>query len=179
MTADKFLRHLQKQTYDKNYQDIEIPQINYSLVGYSLSYKTWENIKDLVDWRGKTIIDLGTFHGYYSFQIEERGGSVIGLDRSEDVLTTTRLIAELRNSKNLYKQWTGGDSIPYGDITLCLNMLHHCKNQEKTLQQFKSPIAIFEQNIDQMHLIQKYYKSIKYINSHRSGRIIMLGEKIK
>ncbi|MFH0806009.1 MAG: radical SAM protein [Patescibacteria group bacterium] len=57
MTKEEFLEHLNKQTYDKKYGDIEC--VSYS--GYSKSHLTWENIKDLVVWKDRSVSELGCF----------------------------------------------------------------------------------------------------------------------
>ena len=64
MEKENFKKYLDTLSYDKYYQDIEC--INF--IGYTKSSKTWDNIKDLVDWKDKKVADLGCFHGYFSFK---------------------------------------------------------------------------------------------------------------
>lgn len=172
---ETFKTYLNKLGYDKNYQDIDY----INLKGYSESYKTWENIKDIIPWKDKKVADLGSFHGYFSFKIQKMGGIVTAFDRSLEVLKTTAILNILYKSSVNIQLWNGGDIIPNTfDISLCLNMLHHCADQEKTLQNILSKLVIFEINRECESLVKKYFKIIKQVNSHRKNRIILLGEKI-
>lgn len=91
MTNEELKKWIDTQEYDKYYQDIEC----IGLLGYTKSFKTWENIKRLVDWNGKKVADLGCFHGYFSFKAAKLGTIVTGLDDNVAVLKTTQLINEL------------------------------------------------------------------------------------
>lgn len=166
----KLRNHLDLQKYDKYYQDIEI----IDFIGYSESYKTWRRIKNIVSWRGKTVTDLGCFHGYFSFKIEDRGGSVIGLDKHKFVLETTRMINHLSHHHVVFKQWVGGQTIPKCDIILCLNVLHHFQNLDKALKKMKAKEVIFEVNIGDRGRIEKYFHILKQLPSHRYQRVILL-----
>ena len=168
-----FKIYLDGLPYDKYYQDIEC--INF--IGYSKSFETWERIKDLIDWKDKTVLDLGCFHGYFSLKVEKAGAKeVIGLDYSIQASDTARLIANFYNSKIEYKFWTGGDSTPKADVALVLNMLHHTKERE-TLKNINTEYAIFEINIPQKELILEYFTIINEINSARPGRIIIFAKR--
>lgn len=174
MDRDAFRKYLDSRTYDKKYQDIEY--INFT--GYSESYKTWWAIKDLVDWKDKKVADLGCFHGYFSFRIARLGGRVTGMDRSSDVLETTAILNEAYGNIIEIKQWVGGELVPEEfDVALCLNSLHHFGDEEKALKNIKSRWAIFEVKYDQRFLISQYFLTIRKIQSHRPGRIIVMGER--
>lgn len=169
---DKFplKNHLYKQSYDKYYQDIAV--INF--IGYSKSYKTWNRIKNLVKWRGKKVIDLGCFHGYFSFKIEDSGGIVQGFDASKEVLKTARLINKFRRGHVVFKHWIGGNKIPKCNVVLCLNVLHHFENPDKTISKMQSETAIFEINESDKPTVEKYFRNIKKYDSHRKNRVILL-----
>jgi len=168
--------HLDKQTYDKNYQDIDC----LGLKGYSESHKSWENMKNLVDWKDKKVADLGCFHGYFSFKIAKLGAKVTGLEKSKEVLVTTQLINEAEGGIIELKQWEGGDIVPEEfDLVLCLNVLHHFKNQELGLQNIKASQGLFEVNKEQKELIFKYFNIIKEVSSHRINRTILLADRKK
>jgi len=172
MTQDVFKIHLNSCEYDKMYQDIEYIE----MIGYSQSFKTWQAIKGLIEWKDKKVADLGCFHGYFSFKIAELGGIVTGMDRSSIVLETTEMLNEVYGSQIKTKVWVGGDPIGDGfDVALCLNMLHHCGDEENTLKNMTSKFAIFEVKYDQSFLISQYFDIIKKVQSHRVGRIILLG----
>lgn len=200
---NKYLKELNKpifkqyldliDPYDQFYQDIEV--INY--IGYSKSYLTWERIQNLVDWKDKRIIDLGCNHGYFSFKVNKAGAKkVTGLDCNKNVLDTIEIIYWLMdygypveqydcnrmkystcNPILSFKYWESNDDITECDIILCLNVLHHFTNPELTLRQMKCKQAIFEINITDLPLVEKYFKIIKQIESHRPNRTIILGEK--
>lgn len=165
--------HLAQQTYDKNYQDIEVMDFK----GYSDSIQTWENIKDIIKWKGKKVVDLGTFHGYFAFKIEDEGGEVVGLDNCQPALKTSRLINEARGGHVEFRFWTGGQAVPKADITLGLNVLHHFADKDLSLSKIKNPIAIFEINRPDRVVIEKYFRNIKEYPSHRQNRVILVGKR--
>lgn len=171
----EFLKyHIDNQKYDKYYQDIEY--LNFK--GYSETYKSWDNIKNLISWKDKIVIELGCFHGAYEFQIEQLGAKkIIGLEKFPEILYTANLIKQILKSRVIFRQWEDGDNIPEGDITLCMNALHHFSNAEKTLQMINSPIVIFEINANQMDLVKKYFTIEQEITSHRENRRILLCKK--
>ena len=173
--TEEFRAHLAKQTYDKLYQDIQ----PISMIGYSKSFLSWNNIKNLIDWKGLSIVDLGCFHGYFCFRAEDAGAAkATGLDAAEVVLNTTRFIAKLENSTvTEFHQWHDGDPIPAADVTLCLNALHHFSNPLGCLKDIRSPRAIFEIPTTQEPLVASVFTTIKRQASHRSGRVILLAEK--
>src|SRR4030043_1245442 len=53
--------------YDKGYQDIELPS-GTALKGYSDSAKTWERLSAALDFKGAQVLDIGCFHGFFSFK---------------------------------------------------------------------------------------------------------------
>jgi len=174
MNKEVFKIRLNELKYDKFYQDIEY--IDFK--GYSKSYETWERIKGIVDWKDKKVADLGCFHGYFSFKIAELGGDVVAMDRSPDVLETTEILNEVYGNPIKTQVWVGGDLVPNSfDISLCLNVLHHFGDEEKALNNIKSKLAIFETKYDQTFLISQYFDITKKVQSHRVGRIILLGER--
>jgi len=171
------MHYIDSLEYDKYYQDIEC--VGYK--GYSESSKVWAIIKDLVDWKGKTVIDCGCFHGYFCLKIREAGADkVYGLDRSTIVLETSKLIKKIVRVSDTegieYKRWTGGEPTPTADVALVLNMLHHT-DQEKTLQNINAKTIIFEINQDQRELVDKYYTTIQELKSEKEKRIILLTER--
>lgn len=164
-----YLYHL-PEGYDKYYQDIEI--IDFK--GYSESYKTWKIIKNLVNWKGKEVIDLGCFHGYFSFKIEDQGAKVTGLEKSEGVIKTAEFINRLRGGKVKFSQWEGGRPIQSADIILCLNVLHHFKDPQKAIKQMKAEKIIFEINQSNRRIIEDSLSIIKELPSQRTNRVILL-----
>jgi 2-polyprenyl-3-methyl-5-hydroxy-6-metoxy-1,4-benzoquinol methylase len=169
--------HLDRATgeYDAAYQDIEALEAS----GYSESARTWENIGDLIEWRGRRVVDLGCFHGYFSFKIEDRGGIVTGLDRSAAALETARMVNALRGGRVEFRQWTGGDPIPECEIVLCLNVLHHFGDaamQERVVAGMRCDAALFEINAGQLPMLERRFRELARHRSHRQNRIIVLAK---
>jgi SAM-dependent methyltransferase len=169
-----FKLYVDKLGYDKYYQDIEY----LDFVGYSLSYKTWSNIKDIFAWRGKRVADLGCFHGYFSFKIAKEGASVVGFDRAQEVLDTTSILNNVYGNLIELRRWEGGQVIPSDfDIALCLNVLHHFDDPELSLLNIRSKYCLFEINQVNTDIVERYFEIVEARNSHRPGRIIALGER--
>ncbi len=161
------------EDYDIGYQDIEL----IDFIGYTASYKTWENIQNLIDWRQKRVVDLGCFHGYFAFKVEDSGGIAHGLDKSAAVLTTARMINDLRGGNAVFTEWEGGRAIPDCDVILCLNVLHHFDDPEDAISKMGARQAVFEVNRDQVDAIRKHFRIVKEVESHRRNRIILLCER--
>lgn len=179
LLKDNFMNYLHTQQYDKFYQDIDC--INY--IGYSSSHRSWNTIKDLVDWKGKKVADLGCFHGYFSLKMAKLGAQVTSMDNHDGVLATCGYINQIEGNLVETKYWNGGDEVSSDyDVTLALNVIHHFKDTEKSLQNIKSKTVIFETNQNLIDLISKYFTVVKKLNSHRpdaTGKIrtILLCER--
>jgi 2-polyprenyl-3-methyl-5-hydroxy-6-metoxy-1,4-benzoquinol methylase len=173
-----YLDTFDTKIHDKFYQDIEC----IDFIGYSKSSETWKRIKDLVDWKNKTVIDLGCYHGYFSFKAEQAGATnIIGLEKWEGVLDTTNMIKHMLHSNVIFQIWDAGEVTPIADVALVLNILHHAKDPEQTLQNINAKVAIFEVEKSQIDLIKKYFEISTEIESHRvdstQNRIILVGNK--
>lgn len=169
-----FLIYLETLKYDKKYQDIDCVDFK----GYTSSYKTWENIKDLVDWKDKKIVDLGCFHGYFTFKVAKSGGIATGYDINPDVLRTTSYINIIEGDIIKTKRWCAGDEVPNEfDITLCLNVLHYFPDIDLGLQNIKTEYVLFEINNNLEENVIKYFDIIKRVSSHREGRTIILTKR--
>lgn len=167
-------RFYQKE-YDVFYGDVEL----LNLIGYSVSISTWKSLREVTDWKGKTVLDIGCFHGYFSFKIEQEGAKkVVGLERGVEVLKTAQMIGDLTGSKCEFRQWIGGDDYPESDTILFLNVLHHFGDlefQKAALQKvFSGTEVVFEINDDQLEIIKSLFVIKKKWKSHRSNRVILL-----
>jgi len=156
--------------HDWKYQDIEI----LNLAGYSESRKTWDRIHDLVEWKGKRVVDLGCFHGYFCFKVEDAGGLAQGLDRSAAALGVARMINELRGGRVVFREWAGGDDLPDCDIVLCLNVLHHFADQDKALSKMRCRQAIFEIKTECRSAVEAHFAVTRELDSHRADRCLLL-----
>ena len=169
---------LETLTYDKNYQDIECLGIQ----GYDPSEPSWLKIVNNlgVEFAGKTVCDLGCFHGYYAIKAKEAGAiSVIGLDRSEEILATARMISKASDVHVDYALWESQEASPSCDIALLLNMLHHCPDPHSTLRNLKCEEAVFEINEDQLPLVETYFDVMEMAEGrtypHRESRLLIHG----
>jgi len=159
--------HVASRTYDKFYQDIEL--IDH--VGYARSFMTWDNIKDLVDWKGKYVTDIGSFHGYFCLKALQAGAShVAGVEKNLDAMNTAQLIVNemgLMNSPIKFFNADANEVIIQCDILLCLNVFHHISNQDEFLQSILAEIVIFEIDKEDLPKIEKYCRILVNKPSHR------------
>ena len=180
LTRDQLLDLLHKQTYDKYYQDIEV----VGFKGYSDSSASWERIDKLgINWQDKIVCDLGCFHGYFAFKVEQSGASkVYGLERSPDIVNFARELALTSKSSVDFLVWQGGEPTPKCDIALVLNMLHHCNDQDSTLENINCEYAIFEINPPQIDTVSKYFEIISTMPGREyeniPNRVIVYGKKL-
>ncbi len=185
-TADEMLRRIRFRNFpledrldglgkehDWKYQDIEV----LDFVGYSESHKTWERIRGLVDWKGKRVIDLGCFHGYFCFKAEDEGDEAVGIDRSPPVLEIARAVNDLRGGRVRFRQWVGGDDLPEGDVVLCLNVLHHFADPPQAVSRMACREAIFEIRKDCRPAVERHFEVLREVPSHREDRVILLGAR--
>jgi 2-polyprenyl-3-methyl-5-hydroxy-6-metoxy-1,4-benzoquinol methylase len=175
-------KHLESQTYDKYYQDIEC--LNF--IGYAKSYITWNNIKDLVNWKDKWVLDVGCFHGYYCFKAEQEGAlAITGIDKNNATLVTTRMIGEEYKSKCLFQVLNANSALPGCDILLCLNVFHHIPDKDAFLKNILAKQIIFEVDKEDLPKIEEYCNIIVKKDSHRASaytgdtpnRLVLLAEK--
>lgn len=179
MTLEELQTHLDNLPYDKNYQNIDV----LGVTGYDDSEPSYLKIASLpIDWTNKVVCDLGCFHGYYSIKVKELGcDKVIGLDRAESILETARYITECSGSEVEYQLWEGGQPTPQCDIALILNMLHHCPDQAKTLQNVNCEYAVFEVNQAEIMVVSQYFEILEIQEgraySSRPNRVIIYAKK--
>ena len=156
--------------FDSKYQDIEC----LKFIGYIPSHKSWKIIKPLVKWKEKLVYDMSCFNGYFLFKTIDEGAHPfsVGFDRAIPALKVCELINQIRGGEALFSFWKAGDDIPnpVPHIMLCLNCLHHYKEQkEPFLQKIRAKeCIIFEINNDQIPLIEKYF-IVK--ETHKSPRV--------
>lgn len=160
--TDKFLQYLDTikpmklngTVYDIRYQSIELPDRIIS--GYqNKAYEdhTWNTIKNIVNWKDKSVADIGCLNGLYSFRIKELGaGKVVGYDLFQQACDVAIKISKL---KNLDVNFRTIDISKYYlsenyDVILLLNILHHCPDPIFTLNEVfnKSKCVIMEVQFD-------------------------------
>ncbi len=125
--------------YDVFYQTVELP-CGRSIKGYQNSkfeQGTWNGIKNLVDWKGKTVADVGSLNGLYSFKIKEKlAKKVVGYDLFQQACDVATKVAKLKCSDVSFKVLDiSSQPLPEKyDVILLLNILHHCPDPIFTLE---------------------------------------------
>jgi SAM-dependent methyltransferase len=72
----------------------------------------WGAIRDRVDWRNKSVLDIGCNFGFYSFQASRAGARVRGIDKNENVIRTARLINDRVEMQDVQFEAAGVQSLP-------------------------------------------------------------------
>src|ERR1041384_6364559 len=82
------------------------------------------------DLRGKTVLDIGPWDGFYTFEMERRGADVTAIDYAD--LDTFRELHRLFQSKARYERMDvyelDQERLGMFDIVLCLGALYHFKH---------------------------------------------------
>ncbi len=179
-----FLSNLNnKKNYDSFYQDIELSS-GLKIKGYSHSQETWKRISSVIDFFGKNLLDIGSFHGFFSFKAEKSGASkIIGLEKNKEVVKIAEEIALIKNSivRFIIKDIVEYEPSEVYDIVFVLNMLHHVPDTEKALKNiFKSgKTIVFEiETKQEKEILEKSkifdFEKVLEMNSHRDDRKILI-----
>jgi len=168
------------------YQDIELS--DRIIPGLSKSWKTWDRLVALVDFRGKSVLDYGCNYGYFSFKSEEAGADmVIGIDESRTVLNLAGSIGFTRGShvKFVNKVLKDFDP-PDTDIIMALNVLHHLKNDEGVVSRMfgAARTVVLELPTGDLPAIDAVARTYRFgkpviASSHRIDRFIAIYSKLK
>ena len=168
------------------YQDIELP--HHSIPGLSKSYKTWQRLDAMVDFKGKSVIDYGCNYGYFSFKAEEAGAvNVLGVDEAPSVIDMATSIAMVKGSGARFSTAQLRDFKPYDtDIILALNVLHHLKYDNSVLMSMFecAGTIVIEMPVNDAHIVEavaqhKGFTAPVVSSSHREDRIIAIYSKEK
>ncbi len=171
----------------QQYQTIEV---NNQIIrpGSEKCWMSWENISKLnVDWKNKSVCDLGCYFGYFSLQFLKSGArNVAGIDRKEYFLKMYKEILKLNGFQNFKTKCIllgNGNFLPNEefDIIVALNMLHHV--QRNTSPEYYSEVlesifrntkeALFEINDNQIEQIKEVANKFNFklggeVQSHRN-----------
>ena len=178
--VEDFVASLVGKKYDKFYQAIELP-FGIEVKGYSPTKASWGIVSSLVSFKGKSVVDIGCFHGYHLFKAEELGAkSMLGLDQHPGVVETVRQIAFLKSSFAEFRLFDVDNGIvPEKDVGMALNVLYHAK---KPYEAFKKLLCckevVIETKLDRQALLnlaeQKGHKLVAERQSPRGDRKIMV-----
>ena len=165
--------------HDAKYQDI--PALG--LAGYSESRRSWDVISRLVDWKGKTVVDAGCNHAYFSVMAWKVGAArVVGLDAHPFAVAVGNCAAFLEGAGEAVsvRRWSAGEPVPVPreDVLLCLNAIHHFGDKaDHFLAIQMAPVAIYEAGTEWCATLRKHYAKVKAHPSHRAGRSVFLCER--
>ncbi|MCK4815995.1 methyltransferase domain-containing protein, partial [bacterium] len=173
-------------TYVREYQDVELS--DRTVVGLSRSYKTWDRLCALVDFKGKKVVDYGCNYGYFCFKAEGAGASsVIGVDESPDVLSIAMSIALAKDSQAKFVVSGLKDfNPPVTDIIMALNVLHHLNYDSSVISKIfrHARTVVLEMpakdlpGVDIVACAHHFRKPV-VAGSHRDGRCIAIYSKAK
>ena len=125
--------------YDSKYQTMRFPFGMYRQGYAGYENETWNGIKDLIDWKDKTVADIGCLNGYYSFKIADRRAKAVrGYDLFQQACDTCKEIARLNCFENVKFKQLDANKDELGlnfDVILLLNMLHHLETPENILNE--------------------------------------------
>jgi len=180
-TQEKIIEHMdwmRKNEGDPDYQDMDFSYgIKLGKEGYSRNKQEWNILKDLIDWKNKKVLELGGYHGYFSQEIWNIGGIPTLIDIEPSVLYTASIFARIKemNFAIIKKDLNIGFPDGQYDIALCMNILHHIKNQNLLFDYLKNlPLILFAINKGDVNKIDKYFDSIRVLNSPKDNRIFCL-----
>lgn len=169
------------ETYTPFYQTVEVNGLRI-IKGIFNSHLSWENIMRLKpDFAGKSVADLGTMHGYFSFKVEEAGGvDVIGLELNPSSVEVARAVAASRNSSCTFDICDIETSeLPKRDVYLAMNMLHWVKNLDGFLERLSGAaneliMEIGDTQIKRVmsKLLPAGFKPVAVQESHRPDQVI-------
>lgn len=177
------LSDLEDMNHDQFYQDINLPS-GVLLHGYSESAKTWDRLSSMIEFKDKSVLDIGCFHGFFSFKAEEAGAkTVTGIDNDIQPLDIASRIGWLKNARAIFFKGNM-DNLAIKqtyDIVLVLNMLHYSKNIDRALQNiFRiGNLIVFEIPMEQEKIISQHaykygFKLSTKADSYRLGRGILI-----
>lgn len=185
----------ERQGFDKYYQTIELP-FGHKIQGYNVDseHKSWEQIKEIYDFKGKKVADIGCFTGYFCFEIKKSANIVHGFDKVVPAIETAREIAKLKELDIKFEVFDmDKEEIKEEyDIILLLNVWQHLKNLELDLNKIfsKTKTVILEMDFVKLkphwsmiskeklfEIAEKYNHKLKKEFTSARGRTILLFEK--
>ncbi len=128
-----FLKKFEARNPEK-YHTIELP-FGYKIQGYNQDYehRSWEQIKDIYDFKDKRVADIGCFQGYFCFEIKKSAKVVHGFDKNISAIEIAKEIANLKEMDIKFEVFDidKKEILEQYDVILLLNAWQHLKNIER------------------------------------------------
>ncbi len=137
--VDEFIRFLSSQSHDRYYQTINLPY-GKSLKGYERTELTWELVKNTINFRGRSVLDVGSYHAFTSFGAEDCGAiAVTGVDKTVQAVNVAERLKKMWNYETVFicedlEKWLENVSGQEFDIVLCFNMIQYMPNVEYVMK---------------------------------------------
>jgi len=196
----RFWEMYEKNMFIDSYQDLLYP--DKVIEGFRGTSKTWDKIKDRVDFKEKIVLDIGCSTGYFIIQSLINGAnSCIGIDLNE-LHNTTKLPDNVRKplevAEELLHLWnfdlnrycliegnweTYDSNFKKVNIIFCMNVSHYWKDLEKgliKLFELNPEVVIFEIDLSEKvsNIIKDYnYEIILNEKSHWNGKDTIILKK--
>lgn len=147
--VDNFLAFLERQTHDRYYQTIDLP-FGRKIHGYERTELTWDILRTTVGWRGKTVIDIGSYHGYTDFGAVDQGAKyLLGIDKTLQAVRIANKLKAIWHYQDI--DFIRADIDLYNpknhfDVALCLNTVQYFSNLLPSLTKIfnAADLVIFE-----------------------------------
>jgi SAM-dependent methyltransferase len=196
----RFFEMFEKGLLIDSYQDLLYP--DRIVEGFRGTSKTWDKIKDKVDFNGRTVLDIGCSTGYFTIQSLRNGASKtysVDLNELHNVTKLPNTFQKpLSVAEGLLKLW-GFDDSKYSltecdwetceclpnkiDVVFCMHVAHYWKDMEKglcKLFELKPETVVFEIDLNDMikSVFERYgYKIDFNEKSHWNGKDTLIVRK--
>lgn len=124
-----------KNFYDNVYRKGEEKHFTNFVTTGSPSSETTETIKE-INWKNKSVLDVGCGTGYFSFHAAKKGATVLGIDFSKEAI---KIAKQKYSHKNLnFKQMNATKELSgHYDVIVSLGTLEHTPKPFEILKNFK------------------------------------------
>lgn len=149
----------------------------------------WDAIKRVVQFEGKSILELGCNMGLFSTFMRLNGASrAVGLDIDRDIVQAARMIAEAFNVDNEYQVQNLDDQKPWEqqyqgfDVVFALSVMNWVQNKDRLLAFLaKHPEIVYEGHdsfeIEYERLSLCGFKNIEIVSVSERGRVVFYAKK--
>lgn len=176
------------RSYDGHYQYVYLGY-DQIIKGYSPSVESWRQIRTMVDFKDKAVLDIGCFLGYFGRQAGLAGAkAVMGIDRDTGVCTDAAMLNVSRRS-HMFVVRRDADNFNFGvtfDIVLMLNMFHHIEDPVAAIKNLNAHTVVGSQLVMEINVedeptvlnLATNWKQVKSEKSYRK-RLITVLQKIE